>query len=172
MKKIISLCLFLAVFSVGSAQHALVLKSGEKMNGEVQSIKEGTISFLFKGNIMSFKVGEVSAIYFEDKITTTGLETKSGMTSSGTKGVSYIMNGRKLVNQPKVDNLTQERGTVVVLINIDKYGHVKKAEPGAEGTTTTSNYLMTKAKQAAESAIFDNCPTCPLDTKGTITIIF
>jgi hypothetical protein len=83
-----------------------------------------------------------------------------------------VMAGRKLVNQPKVDNLTQEKGIVVVSINIDKYGHVKKAEPGAEGTTTTNNYLLTKAKQAAESAIFDNCPTCPLDSKGTITIIF
>ena len=47
-----------------------------------------------------------------------------------------------------------------------------KAEAGADGTTTTSNYLLTKAKQAAESAMFDGGTTFPLEQKGTITITF
>jgi hypothetical protein len=172
MKKLIATCLFILAAHLSDAQHTLVLKSGEKMNGEVQSLKDGNISFLFKGNVMNMKVSEISAIYFEDKGSPGTGEVKASTTTPGTKGVSYVMTGRKLINQPKVDNLTQEKGIVVVAVNIDKYGHVKKAEPGAEGTTTNSNYLLTKAKQAAESAIFDNCATCPLDTKGTITIIF
>jgi hypothetical protein len=171
MQKVIITCLFSIFIHFATAQHTLVMKSGEKMNGEVQGIKDGTVSFLFKGNTMSFKISEVSAIYFDDKAMGNN-EVKTANSASGTKGISYVMNGRKLINQPKVDNLTQEKGIVVVSIDIDKYGHVKKAEPGAEGTTTTSNYLLTKAKQAAESAIFDNCATCPLDSKGTITIIF
>lgn len=172
MQKLILAVLFLFSLNGLQAQHSIQMKTGEKMNGEVQSIKDGNVTFLFKGNPMTFKISEISAIYFEERNTTQAGEVRNATSSSGTKGVSYVMNGRKLINQPKVDNLTQEKGTVVVAINIDKYGHVKKAEPGAEGTTTTNSYLLTKAKQAAESALFDNCPNCPLDSKGTITIIF
>lgn len=172
MKNLITILVFTLSVQLGISQHLLTLKTGEKMNGTVQMIKDGSLTFLFKGNPMNFKVNEISSINFDDKMTSGIGEVKSATTSVGTKGVTYVMNGRKLVNQPKVDNLTQDKGTVVVNINIDKYGHVKKAEPGAEGTTTTNNYLLTKAKQAAESALFDNCPTCPLDTKGTFTVVF
>ena len=82
------------------------------------------------------------------------------------------MPGRKLNRQPKIDNLTMEKGIVVIAITINKYGNVVKAEPGAEGTTTTSQYLLTKAKQAAESAMFDGGTTFPLEQKGTITVTF
>ena len=82
------------------------------------------------------------------------------------------MNGRKMTKQPTVSNLTMEKGLVVVDITINKYGNVIKAEPGAEGTTTTSQYLLTKGKQAAESAAFDTGPTMPLEQKGSITITF
>ena len=172
MKKLITACFVLILAQVAMSQNTLVMKSGEKMNGEVQAIKDGLITFIYKGNSMNLKISEVSAIYFDEKSIPGSPDVKSATTSSGTKGVSYVMNGRKLINQPKVDNLTQDKGIVVVSINIDKYGHVKKAEPGAEGTTTTNPYLLTKGKQAAESALFDNCPTCPLDSKGTMTIIF
>ncbi|MES1182065.1 MAG: energy transducer TonB, partial [Flavobacterium sp.] len=64
------------------------------------------------------------------------------------------------------------KGTVVVDISIDKYGHVRKATPGARGTTTTSQYLLTKAMQAAESAQFDNVPTAPLEQTGYMIISF
>jgi hypothetical protein len=152
------------------AQHTLILKSGEKMTGTVQQIKDGTISFLFKGNAMTFPVSETAAIYFSEGAN----EIKSGkeMSDSGMRGVKYEMPGRTLTKPPKIENLTMEKGIVVVEITIDKYGHVTKASPGAEGTTTTSNYLLTKAKQAAESVLFDNCAKCPLETKGTITLTF
>lgn len=172
MKKLATSVVLVLMAYIVEAQHLLTLKSGEKMNGEVQAIQDGKLTFIFKGNPMQFGINEVSNISFDSKTIVAGNDVKSAMSAAGTKGVSYVMNGRKLTNQPKVDNLTQEKGTVVVSINIDKYGHVKKAEPGAEGTTTTSNYLLIKAKQAAESALFDNCPTCPLDSKGTLTIVF
>ena len=151
------------------AQHTLVLKSGEKMTGTVQQIKDGNISFLFKGNPMTFKVSEASAIYFD-----AATETKADNTemSADMRGVKYEMPGRTITKPPKIENLTMEKGVVVVEISIDKYGHVTKASPGAEGTTTTSSYLLTKAKEAAESVMFNNCPKCPLDTKGTITLTF
>jgi len=153
-----------------SAQHSLTLKSGEKMNGEVVALKDGNVSFNFKGNTMNFKVSDIQSIQFSEAA---GIKPSGTTPATGsTKGYTYVMNGRKMTKNPVINNLTMEKGIVVVEITINKYGNVVKAEPGAEGTTTTSQYLMTKAKQAAESAAFDSAPTSPLEQKGTITITF
>jgi outer membrane biosynthesis protein TonB len=90
----------------------------------------------------------------------------------GNYEVRYNMKGRLITNTPKVDIMTEEHGTVVVEVTIDKYGHVISAIPGAAGTTTESKYLRTKAKQCAESALFDTKPTSPIKTTGTFTITF
>jgi outer membrane biosynthesis protein TonB len=90
----------------------------------------------------------------------------------GNYEVRYNMKGRLITNTPKVDIMTEEHGTVVVEVTIDKYGHVISAVPGAAGTTTDSKYLRTKAKQCAESALYDSKPTSPLKTTGTFTITF
>ncbi len=90
----------------------------------------------------------------------------------GNYEVRYNMKGRLITNTPKVDIMTEEHGTVVVEVTIDKYGHVISAVPGAAGTTTESKYLRTKAKQCAESALYDTKPTSPLKTTGTFTITF
>lgn len=160
--------IFSALNFAAFGQHTIILKTGEKMQGTVQSLNNGTISFLFKGNTMTFKVAEVSAIQFDDKPVTATTATTDG----GSKGVEYVMAGRKLVTQPKYENLTMKKGIVVVEITIDKDGRVMKASPGAEGTTTTDQYLLTKGQQAAQSAAFDKCPKCPLEMKGTISITF
>jgi hypothetical protein len=162
------LILLLCFSVVSRAQHTVILKTGEKMQGELQSIKDNTVTFFHKGSIITFQVGEISSIQFDDKVQA----SSGGSIASGMKGVSYVMPGRKLTKQPKVDNLTMEKGIVVVSITINKYGNVIKADPGAEGTTTTSQYLLTKAKQAAESAMFDSGTTMPLEQKGTITVTF
>jgi hypothetical protein len=90
----------------------------------------------------------------------------------GNYDVRYSMKGRTITNKPRVDIMTEEHGIVVVDVTIDKYGHVISAVPGAKGTTTDSKYLMTKAKQCAESALYDTKPTYPLKTQGTFTITF
>jgi hypothetical protein len=170
MKKIIFiLSAILFSYSV-NAQHTLVLKSGEKMNGEVKKLEDGKITFMFKGNAMTFTVAEIEAIYFSKKAEDAA--AKPAEQTTGMKGVSFEMAGRQLVKPPKAENLTMKKGIVVVAISIDKYGHIMKAEPGAEGTTTTDDYLLKLAKQGAESAMFDNCPKCPLEMKGTITLTF
>jgi hypothetical protein len=151
-----------------SAQHQLVLKSGESMSGEIRSLNDGVLKFFCKGKEMSFKTSEISNISFG--LTDNG--PAAGSSNSATKGVSYVMAGRKLIREPKVDNMTMEKGIVVVEITIDKYGNVVKAVPGIEGTTTTSNYLLTKAKQAAESVKFDTSPVMPQSQTGAITITF
>ena len=170
MKKLIVLVTFVAAAITGiQAQHTLVLKTGEKMNGEVKSLNNGVIVFYFKGNEMSFKVAEVSSVHFDQG---GGMVAVNDTKTTGTKGVSYEMPGRKMVKGPKVDNLTMEKGIVVVEITINKYGNVIKAVPGIEGSTTTSKYLLTKAQQAAQSVMFDTSPIMPLEQKGTITLTF
>ncbi len=171
MKRIHILLFAILLPLFGISQHTITLKSGEKMNGEVISLKDGVLNFSFKGNPMTFKLVEVASISF-DQSAPVEIKSTSTATPSGTKGVSFVMNGRKMTKQPTISNLTMEKGIVVVDITINKYGNVVKAEPGAEGTTTTSNYLLTKAKQAAESAQFDTGPTMPLQQTGSITITF
>ncbi len=166
MKCFIALAFFFICGTL-SAQHTIVMKDGSKMNGELQSIKENTVTFFFKGSNITFHVGEISAIYFDGNIS-----SASSGSNTGQKGVSFVMPGRKITRQPKIDNLTMEKGIVTIEITINKYGNVMKADPGAEGTTTTSQYLLTKAKQAAESAMFDGGTTFPLEQKGTITVTF
>ncbi len=169
MKKHLALFALLVCFSSLSAQHTLLMKSGEIMTGEARSLNDGTIKFLFKGNEMSFKVTDIASVSFESS---TKASSGSGSQNSGTKGVSYVMAGRKLTREPKIDNLTMEKGIVVVEITINKYGNVVKAVPGIEGSTTTSQYLLTKAKQAAESVMFDTSPVMPQSQTGMITITF
>jgi hypothetical protein len=170
MKKLLILAAFVAIGVTGlHAQHTLVLKSGEKMNGEVKSLNNGEIKFNFKGNEMTFKVAEVSSLLFDQGAAIVAVnDTKT----TSAKGVSYDMAGRKMTKPPKVDNLTMEKGIVVVEITINKYGNVIKAVPGIEGSTTTSKYLLTKAQQAAQSVMFDTSPVMPLEQKGSITITF
>ncbi|MEP7264486.1 MAG: hypothetical protein ABI772_08310 [Bacteroidota bacterium] len=172
MKYKILIAIIVVLPFISTAQHSLLLKTGERMNGEVVALKDGTLSFNFKGNTMNIKLTEVQSIQFSEGNSQAVKTGTDSPVNSGTKGVSYTMNGRKLNKQPVISNLTMEKGIVVVEITINKYGNVIKAEPGAEGTTTTSQYLLTKAKQAAESVAFDTSPTTPLEQKGTITIIF
>ena len=180
MKIIASLVIvFFFTFSA-RAQHVVVLKTGEKMNGKVQSLKDGIISFEFKGNIMKLNVSDVSSVTFSEASEPVKAQPPAAggkvpgekQIVSGSYLVKYKVADRNIVRTPQVSNLTQEKGTVVVDISIDKYGQVRKAVPGGTGSTTTSEYLMTKAKQAAESALFDNVPNAPLEQKGYIIFTF
>jgi hypothetical protein len=148
-----------------NAQHQLVLKTGESLSGEIKSLNDGVLKFVHKGKETSYKISEISNISF-------GLTNSGPSNNSTTKGVTFVMAGRKMTKEPRIDNLTMEKGIVVVEITIDKYGNVVKAVPGIEGTTTTSNYLLTKAKQAAESVKFDTSPVMPQSQTGLITITF
>jgi len=167
LKKYCFILLLIACPVFIQAQHVIITKTGERLNGELQRIEDNTVTFFHKGSIVTFQLGQIKSIEFDGEA-----GAGSSMSQSGQKGISYLMPGRKVTKQPKVDNLTMEKGVVVVAITINKYGDVVKADPGVEGTTTTSQYLLTKAKQAAESAKFDSGTTMPLEQKGTITITF
>ena len=180
MKKVILTSAIIAFCFQAYSQQIVQMKTGEKLNGLVQSLNNGVLSFYYKGEVKKISTSDIYAINFGETGESIGGESKAKIErepgekqiTSGSYMVRYKVAERLISRAPKVDNLTQEKGTVVVEISIDKYGHVKKAIPGAPGSTSTSEYLKTKAKQAAESAIFDNIPTAPLEQKGYMVIVF
>lgn len=66
----------------------------------------------------------------------------------------------------------QNSGVVVVEIWVDNYGEVKKAVPGAEGTTVTDQKIWNEARKAAMESHFNMDATAPALQKVTITYIF
>lgn len=172
MVKIVFVLLYFATTTYATAQHILITNTGVKHQGKLVSILDDVIKFNVNGSPATFSMKEVHSISFNGTNTSDKNVNNSISTSTGNKAISYQMTGREMIKVPSVDNLTQEKGTVVVEITINKYGNVIKALPGVEGSTTQSKYLYTKAQQAAQSAQFDTSPTMPLEQKGTITVVF
>ena len=162
------------------AQQIIQMKSGEKLNGQIKSLNNGIVEVLYKGAVKKINVTDIYSINFAEAAESIVGESKASIQrepgekqiNSGSYLVRYKVADRIISKPPKIDNLTEEKGTVVVEISIDKYGHVMKATPGAPGSTTNSEYLKTKAMQAAQSIIFNNVPTAPLEQKGYIVIVF
>lgn len=65
-----------------------------------------------------------------------------------------------------------ERGVVVVTIWVDQYGNVKKAQPGAPGTTVNNSTLWAAARKAAMETYFNIDDKAPALQKGQITYEF
>ncbi|MFM7218303.1 MAG: hypothetical protein ACKO1U_09815 [Bacteroidota bacterium] len=180
MKKLLLTLPICLLAGILSAQHVVTLRSGEKLNGQVRSLNAGTLDFFTKGNAMQIKIDDIYSINFVEQASVAGgpstaiapLEVGEKQVMAGNYLVRYKVSDRKIVTAPKVANMTQKKGTVVVDIVIDKYGHVRKAVPRASGTTTNDAYLNQKAVQAAESAIFDNVPTAPTEQSGYMIVTF
>lgn len=88
------------------------------------------------------------------------------------KGNGYSLRGRKLLERPQLLDNSQEEGVVVVEIIVDENGKVIDAVPGQRGSTTTSAYLYTLARQAAKTAKFNASPDGIKEQKGTYTFVF
>jgi len=87
-------------------------------------------------------------------------------------GISFNLSGRNLLSSPKIQDNSQDEGTVVVDIIVDKYGKVLRATPGARGSTTTSSVLYKKAKEAAIQLKFNANPDAAEEQKGQVTFKF
>ncbi len=90
----------------------------------------------------------------------------------GRGAFNYSLGNRKIMSKPSITDRSQETGTVVVEITVDKFGKIIKANPGARGTTTSSSHLWNIAKQAAYTASFNASPEAAEEQKGTITFVF
>jgi colicin import membrane protein len=91
---------------------------------------------------------------------------------TGDKGISYELQGRGFQSLPAPKYDYQGEGRVVVDVSVDRSGKVTQAVPGAKGSTTLDDYLLTTAKEAALKATFAPKPDAPLTQKGTITYNF
>ncbi len=177
MRKLTLLLAAISLSSLAIAQHTIVLKNGKTLTGKVQSLVNGVVELNKNQTVSTVKVSEISVIKFsEDGNYSSSNSARDEVGEKemvvGDSFVRYKVADRNLVKPPRIDNLTQKKGTVVVSISVNKYGNVVKAVPGASGSSTTDDYLLTKAKQAAESAIFDKVPTAPLEQTGYIIINF
>ena len=101
-----------------------------------------------------------------------GIHDSKNYGESHGSGTGFFLSGRDIVFKPKVIANTQETGKVVVHIRVDRYGKVKRATPGAKGSTTTSSSLYKIAKEAAIKAKFSPNRDAPEEQKGTLVFDF
>ena len=122
MKKLFIIGLITGFGFNGYSQNIVQLKSGEKMNGQVKSLNNGMVEFLYKGTLKKINVSEIYSINFGETGESIVGESKSTIqhepgekqVNSGSYMVRYKVADRTISKPPKIDNLTQEKGTVVV----------------------------------------------------------
>lgn len=174
MKSLLTFGLFL-VFTTITAQHSIVLKSGDKIDCVVLSLNNDVWKIYEDGKERTISMKEVSSIFFNEYVPYDGVFIPTGNETTlkvGEFTVKYLMKDRKMIREPKVSIGTQDKGTVVVKVIIDRYGNILSAEPGQSGSTTSNKYLYIKAETAAKTAKFDENLKGPLKTEGTITIVY
>ncbi len=109
----------------------------------------------------------------QGNLTGSGSGNGHGSGSGSGGGNSWALNGRSLVgNLPKPTYNSQETGTVVVEITVDKTGTVTQANVISRGTTVQSSYLWQQAISAAKKAKFNADAKANAIQKGTITYHF
>ena len=174
MKPILTVFLFVIINSL-SAQHSIVLKSGDKIDCVVLSLNNDMWVVYENGKERSIAMKEVSSIFFNEYVPYDGVFIPTGKETTlkvGEFTVKYLMKDRKMIREPKVSIGTQDKGAVVVKVVVDRYGNILSAEPGQSGSTTSNKYLYIKAETAAKTAKFDENLKGPLKTEGTITIVY
>jgi outer membrane biosynthesis protein TonB len=95
-----------------------------------------------------------------------------GSGNSGTDGVKFELNGRRIKQLPQIEDNSKSTGKVVVRIVVDREGNVIKASPGQVGSTTTEPALLQKAKEGALRAKFSVKEDAAEEQFGTMTVYF
>ncbi len=168
---VVCLCSSLIVYG----QHSVILKSGEKLQGVVLALKNDTLQIAIDREMTLIDMKEVSSIFFDEYVPYDGsllLDDEVKFIKSGKYLIEYQMKDRKMTNAPVVSIGTEDKGKVVVEVTVNRSGLVMKAIPGITGSTTSSEYLLTKAKFAAQGARFEPSPNGPIEQKGTIAITY
>mgnify|MGYP001573302439 CR=1 FL=1 len=175
MKLFIYIIGLLTFSIVAGAQHTVVLKTGEKLNGVVLMIRNDTLHFAINRNLNYINMKSVSSIFFDEFVPYDGallLDDEVQTITSDDYIIKYQMKDRKMTNPPKISIGTEDKGTVVVEVTINRTGVVMNAIPGITGSTTSNEYLLTKAKFAAQGSRFEQAPLAPVEQKGTIIISY
>jgi len=175
MKRIFYFALFVLTSITVQAQHSVILKSGEKLNGVVLMIRNDTLHLSVEREINYIELKYITSIFFDEYVPYDGsllLDEEVKTMKSGDYLIEYQMKDREMVTPPVVSIGTEDRGKVVVEITINRSGLVMKATPGITGSTTSNEYLLTKAKFAAQGARFEQSTVAPVEQKGTIMITY
>ena len=173
MKKFVLFSLICFTGLAAFSQHTIIMRSGEKLKGVVMEIQHDTLMVVLKRKMTEIPLVEVSSIFFNEHVAYDGSfdpNEKEKSIKSGKYLVKYVMKGRKIATPPVISNATENKGTVVVNVTIDRYGIVHTAKAGAPGSTTSSEYLYIKAEYASKSTRFNEHLHGPHRTKHTIII--
>lgn len=175
MKKLSILALF-AFFTISiNAQHSIVLKTGEKIQGVVMELQDDVVTIYVNRQPKKVQLRDVSSIFFDEYVPydgslTTNAHIKKIKSLDGGYTVEYQIKDREMTLAPKLSNATQKSGTVVVEVTINRTGTVLRVKSGVTGSTTSDEYLLTKAEYACKGIQFDENKTGPLETVGIVTI--
>ena len=101
-----------------------------------------------------------------------GTQTSNNYDGNGGGNGNFSLAGRSSVALPRPDYSSNNQGTVVVQIWVDRQGKVTRAEYQPKGSNTSDGYLVKQAISAARKARFNADPAAPEEQKGTITYIF
>lgn len=175
MKKIVLFSFICFTSIVAFSQHTIIMRSGEKLKGVVMEIRHDTLKVVLKRKMTEIPLVEVSSIFFNEHVAYDGSfdpNEKEKSIKSGDYLIKYVMKNRSIATPPVISNATENKGTVVVDVTIDRYGNVLTTKAGAPGSTTSSEYLYIKAEYAAKSTRFNEHLRGPHRTKGTIIITY
>ena len=101
-----------------------------------------------------------------------GNPNSNNYSAGGANGMNYNLAGRSNVTLPRPNYTSNEQGTVVIQIWVDRDGRVSRAEYQPKGSNTSNGYLVSQAIAAARKARFNADPNAPDEQRGTITYIF
>lgn len=173
--KLIILLIGLFIGLEAIAQHTVVLISGDKVEGVVMEIKNDTLFFAVQLQMTKIPLKKVSSIFFNEYVAYDGELIANGEPQtiwSGEYLIKYVIKDRTMITPPKISIGSEDKGTVVIEVVVDRYGNVLEAQPGVTGSTTSNKYLLTKAKFAAQGAKFSKHMTGPVRTKALIIITY
>lgn len=102
----------------------------------------------------------------------TGSPNSNNYGGNGGGNGNFSLSGRSKVALPAPEYGTNDQGTVVIQIWVDRSGKVTRAEFQPKGSNTQNGYLVSQAKAAAMRARFNADAGAPEEQKGTITYIF
>lgn len=171
---LITACFLIAGYCA-SAQHSVVLKTGDKVKGIVMALNDDILTIYVNREPKEIHLRDVSSIFFDEYVPYDGslkedTPIKKIKSLDGEYIVEYQIKNREMTLAPRLSNATEKRGTVVVEVLVNRAGTVLKAKAGVTGSTTSDEYLLTKAEFACKGVQFDEYPKGPLETSGLITI--
>ncbi|GAB5538818.1 MAG: hypothetical protein Salg2KO_09210 [Salibacteraceae bacterium] len=157
------------------SQHSVVLKTGEKIQGVVMELADDELTVYVNRVPKTLHLRDVSSIFFDEYVPYDGsLKNDTPIEKikslDGGYMVEYQIKDRKMTLAPKLSNATEKRGTVVVEVVVNRSGTVLSVKSGVTGSTTSDEYLLTKAEYACKGIQFNEYMKGPLETKGLVII--